>query len=116
VALDPFPLPTVSDVGLIVNMQPDAWFTVNVCPPMVSVPVRAGPELAAMLKLVVPLPVPEPPDVIVTKEGALFVTVQAQLPALAVMFVLLDVAPVPTDTEFGLNENVQPDAWLTVKV
>jgi hypothetical protein len=30
--------PCVLDVGLIVNVQPDAWLIVNVCPAIVSVP------------------------------------------------------------------------------
>ena len=34
-------------VGDTVNVQPLAWLTVNVCPAMVSVPLRATPVLAA---------------------------------------------------------------------
>ena len=33
-------------VGAIENVQPEPWLTVNVCPAIVSVPVRAGPLLA----------------------------------------------------------------------
>ena len=28
-------------------MQPSPWFSVNVCPPIVRVPLRAGPVVAA---------------------------------------------------------------------
>jgi len=42
--------------------------TVNVCPPMVSVPVRAAaPVLAAMVNVTVPFPVPDAPPVSVSQ-------------------------------------------------
>jgi hypothetical protein len=56
---------TVWPVGAIVKVHDVLCVTVNVCPAIVSVPVRAAPELAATVKLTVPLPVPEPPDVTV---------------------------------------------------
>ena len=54
-----------------------AWFTVNVSPAMVTVPLRAPPVLAAMLTPTEPLPVPDAPDVTVI-HGAPLVAVHAQ--------------------------------------
>jgi hypothetical protein len=42
-----------------------ACVTVNVCPAIVSVPVRAAPPFAAIANVTVPLPVPEAPAVTV---------------------------------------------------
>jgi hypothetical protein len=42
-----------------------AWFTVNVWPAMVTVPVRAAPLLAAMFMPTEPFPVPAAPAVTV---------------------------------------------------
>jgi hypothetical protein len=63
-------------LGLMEVEQFADCVTVNVCPAMVSVPVRAAPVLAAMAKLTVPLPVPLAPDVIVI-HAALLAAVQA---------------------------------------
>ena len=60
-----------------------AWETVNVWPPIVSVPLRALPVFAAAVKATVPLPVPDAPLVTVS-HGALAVAVHVQLPADAV--------------------------------
>ena len=54
-----------------------ACVTVKVCPPIVIVPVRAAPPLAAILKVTVPLPVPDPPPVTAI-QGAFDVAVHAQ--------------------------------------
>jgi len=45
--LDPPPAGTVALSGSRVAAQPCPWLTVNVRPAMVSVPVRAGPSVAA---------------------------------------------------------------------
>jgi hypothetical protein len=49
---DPAPPPAPIDwlLGLMAYEQPVVWFTVNVWPAIVSVPVRAGPESAATVK------------------------------------------------------------------
>ena len=47
------------------------WFTVNVCPATVSVPLRALPVLAATLKPTEPLPEPLVPEVIVSHDALL---------------------------------------------
>src|SRR5262249_15253829 len=52
------------------------WDTLNVDPAIVSVAVRAAPVLAATVKFAVPLPLPDAPDVNVTKV-ALLVAVHA---------------------------------------
>jgi hypothetical protein len=54
-----------------------AWFTVNVWPAMVSVPVRALPVLAATVNATEPFPVPTAPAVTAT-HGTLLVAVQSQ--------------------------------------
>lgn len=51
--------------------------TAKVLPAIVSVPVRAGPVLAAIEKATVPLPLPLAPDVMVSQD-ALLVAVHAQ--------------------------------------
>jgi hypothetical protein len=51
--------------------------TVNVCPAIVSVPLRADPVFAATLTPTEPLPVPAAPDVIESQD-ALLAAVHAQ--------------------------------------
>jgi len=63
--------------GSIEYEQPVAWFTVNVWPAIVSVPVRALPVFAATLNETLPSPVPLAPEVIVS-HAALLVAVQLQ--------------------------------------
>jgi hypothetical protein len=43
----------VSDPGATPYVHPLAWLTVNVCPSMTMLALRAGPVLAAALKLIV---------------------------------------------------------------
>jgi len=59
-----------------------ACVTVNVCPAIVRVPVRAAPAFAATANATVPLPLPVAPDVMVI-HGALLLAVHAQ-PAVVV--------------------------------
>jgi hypothetical protein len=56
---------TVCDVGEIEYEQPLFWVTVNVCPAIISVPVRSGPVFAWTANCTVPFPVPEVPEEIV---------------------------------------------------
>jgi hypothetical protein len=82
---------TSCDAGEIVNVHGGgggggaaaACDTVKVCPPMVSVPVRAAAVFAATLNATVPLPVPDAPLVTVN-HAALALAVHAQLFADAV--------------------------------
>jgi hypothetical protein len=68
--------------------------SVNVCPPIVNVPVRLfALVFAATLYVTVPLPVTAAPAVIVN-QAALLVAVQAKSDALAVTAAVLPVAPV----------------------
>jgi hypothetical protein len=78
-----------ADVGDSENVQPCPWLTVNVRPAIVSVPDRAGPLVAATLKVTLPAPLPFAPAVIVI-HGALFDAVHAQPPPAAT-----DTVPVP---------------------
>src|SRR5215471_20710086 len=62
-----------------------ACVTVNVCPAIVSVPVRGvGVRFAATAYPTVPLPVPLDPAVTVNHVGAVLVAVHVQLPNAAV--------------------------------
>jgi hypothetical protein len=89
--------------------------TVNVCPAIDSVPVRAGPLFAATLKDTVPLPLPDVPPVIASQSALFDVAVQAQ-PAAAVT--VTDPAPpgVSTFAAIGAIVNEHGAAWFTVNV
>jgi hypothetical protein len=92
--------------------------TVNARPAIVSVPVRAAPVLAAIVKFVLPLPVPDAPLVIVI-HGTLLVAVQAHAGTDAVT-VVEPVAPV-SGTVWLAGEMVNVHAvggaaWFTVNV
>lgn len=88
-AIDPEPpvLTTLCVIGEIVNVHgaggAAACDTVNVCAPIVSVPVRATPVFAAAVNATVPLPVPEAPPV-TASHGAFAAAVHAQVFADAV--------------------------------
>jgi hypothetical protein len=72
-----------------------SWVTVNVCPAIVSVPVRADPVFAAALKVTDPLPLPDAALVIVS-QFALALAVHAH--PLAVVTATVPVPPAaPTD-------------------
>ena len=100
--------------GEIENEQFSACETVNVRPPMLSVPCRSGPLFAATVNPTEPLPVPLAPDVI-DIQPALLVAVQPQpLPALT------STEPLPP-LAATLNEDVrseieQPLPCVTVNV
>jgi hypothetical protein len=96
---------------------PAAWLTVNVCPPIVSVPCRVCVcALPAAEYPIVPLPLPLDPEMTVSHDGALLLAVQAH-PAGALTAVD-PVAPFAAiEVLTGVSVNVQPSAaWLTVKV
>ena len=86
----PPPAGAVCDVGLMVYAQACDCVTVNVCPAIVSVPIRCAPVFAAALNPTVPPPVLLAPLVIVS-HGALLVAVHVH-PA-AVVTVTGDPAP-----------------------
>ena len=79
-------------------MQPTAaWFTENVWPPIVSVPVRGVPlGFADTLKATVPLPLPFAPLVTVSQDVLLLTPVHAH-PVGAVTAV--DPVPPPATTD-----------------
>jgi hypothetical protein len=101
-ATEPAPPPsgTAWLAGLMLKVQPELWPTVNVRPAMVSVPLRAGPVVAATVNGTVPLPLRVPPLAIVS-QGALLVAVHSHAAA-----AVTATAPAPpvlaTDCDSGL--------------
>jgi hypothetical protein len=93
-------------------VQSGPWFTVNVRPAMVNVPDRAGPFVAATLKLTLPLPLPVAPEAMVIQE-ALLAAVHAQL-APAVTETVPSPPEAGTDRVSGDIANVQPCPCTTV--
>jgi hypothetical protein len=87
------------DPGLIAYVQAAAaWVTVNVCPAMLSVPVREDVAVFALAeKFTVPLPLPDAPAVIVSQDAPL-VAVHAH-PAAALTPTEPVAAAAPTDAE-----------------
>lgn len=89
-ATDPEPpvSATFCDAGAIVNVHGGAGGadcdTVNVCPAIVIVPLRAAPVLAAAANATVPLPVPDAPLVTVSHD-ALAAAVHAHMASDAVI-------------------------------
>ena len=92
------------------------WFTVNVCPAIVTVPVRAAVAVfALMLMLTLPFPVPPAPPV-TRIHGALLVAVHEH-PVGAVTATFVDPAGAGTDAVVAESVNVHAaPAWLTVTV
>jgi hypothetical protein len=90
-------------VGVIENAHAvgstAAWLTVNVSPPMVSVPVRAAPVFAATLNATDALPVPLAPDVIVI-QGEVVSAVHEQVAPVDTVMVPVPPAP-PTACAVG---------------
>jgi hypothetical protein len=120
IAVDPVPPPAATEAlsgdSEYVQATP-AWFTVNVWPPIVSVPCRPWlPLFAEAENDTVPLPVPLEPAVTVNQLGALLAAVQEQFEDVVSDVVLLP--PVATtDVDVGFNVKVQPAAaWFTVYV
>jgi hypothetical protein len=118
--VDPVPPParTDCDAGERLTVHgAAAWFTVNVCPPIVSVPARVVPlGFAAALKLTAPLPLPEAPAVMVSQLWLLLTAVHEH-PVGDVTV----VDPVPpaamTDCDAGVRPTVHgAAAWFTVNV
>ena len=102
--VDPVPPVEPSDCDVGDNEYEQAvaaWSTVNVCPPIVSVPERVVAfGLAVTLTLTLPLPLPLLPLVTVSQDGALFVVVQLQPPG-AVTLVDALALPAATDCDVG---------------
>ena len=70
-----------------------AWLTVNECPAIVSVPVRAAPVLAATLYATVPLPVPAAPLVTVIQLSFAVAVHEQVLPAVTATLPVPPAAP-----------------------
>jgi hypothetical protein len=95
--------------------QPLAWLTVNGCPAIVSVPVRAGPESAAAVNVTVPFPLPLAPAVIVSQLSAV-AAVQVH-PAAVVTVTGVPAPPAaPIDWLEGFIAYEQPFVCVSVNV
>lgn len=119
-AADPFAPAAGTDwlVGEIENAHADAFcVTVNVWPPIVTVPVRdCVAELAVALNVTVPPPVPLAPPVTVSQLVLLLTAVQLQ-PVPAVTLVSPVPLPEPIVLLAGEIVTVQATpAWVTAKV
>jgi hypothetical protein len=107
--------PAVWLLDAIENAQLPACDTVNVCPAMESVPLRAAPVLAAIVKLTVPLPLPLVPAVIVS-HVALLVAVHAQPEGADTATGVPAPPAAPAVWVLDAIENAQPPACDTVNV
>jgi hypothetical protein len=105
---------SVADVDGSVTAQPSPWLSVKVRPAMVSVPDRAGPLVAAAVKLTLPLPLPPAPEVTVIQD-ALLAAVQAQ-PAPAETATVVSPPDAGTVRVSGEIAYVQPWPCTTVTV
>jgi hypothetical protein len=84
----------VGEIAYVHGATKAAWFTVNVWPAIATVPVRAPPLFAAMLRPTEPSPVPVAPEVTVI-HGAPLVAVHAQAAAVVTVTVVV-LAPAST--------------------
>ena len=78
----------------------------NVCPPIVADPLRAGPAFAATLNRTVPLPTPEAPEMIVSQDS-LLVAVHVQVAAADTETLNPLDPPAPTDWLAGLMDDTE---------
>jgi hypothetical protein len=101
--------------GEMENVQAASCVAVNVCPPMSSIPVRAAPVFAAVVKAIEPLPVPAAGLVIVSHCGSLEDAVHPQAgPAVTVT-----VPEPPPAAKFwlvGASAKVHAACCVTVSV
>jgi len=93
--------------GLMLNVQPEPWLTVNVRPAIVSVALRAGPVVDATPNWTVPFPVPLLPLVTVI-HGTLLAAVHPHSGTVATATVL-EPPVLATEYESGLTLKVQPE-------
>ena len=78
---DPPDAPTLALPGAIENEQPLSWLTMKALPPIVSVPDRGPPSVAAAVNCTVPLPLPLLPAVIVNHDAPLLAVQPQSAPA-----------------------------------
>jgi hypothetical protein len=107
IAVDPAAPVAAMDalIGVSENEQPAAaWFTVKVCPAMVSVPCRTCVTgFTAAANVTVPSPLPLAPALTVNHAGVLVVAVHAQ-PAGASTVAVPPPPPAPTELLSGDTE------------
>ena len=95
------------------------WFTVNVCPAMVSVPVREPAfPFAAMLKFTVPFPVPLALPLATVRNESFAVAVHAQVLNEAVTATAPRPPPASEETPSGViaNEQEEPNSVMVCGV
>jgi hypothetical protein len=95
----------------MLKVHPELWLIANERPPIVSVPLRAGPVVAATENCTVPFPLPLAPLAIVI-HGALLVAVHPHS-GIAVTAIVPDPPALATLCDSGLMLNVHPELWLT---
>jgi hypothetical protein len=104
---------TENESGLMPKLQPELWLTANGLPPMVSVPLRAGPVFGATANWIVPLPFRLPPPLTVIQD-ALLAALHSH-PAAVVTATVAEPPVCATECDSGLMLKRHPRAWLTVK-
>jgi hypothetical protein len=97
-----------------VMVQPESWLIVTVRPATSSVPLRAGPGLAAVVTSMPPLPLPAGADTIVIHPAALDAVQAHDGAPLTSMRAEPPVAGAPIVS--GDTVNVQPESCETVSV
>jgi hypothetical protein len=106
------PAGAVVDPAESAKLHPCPWLTVNTCPAIVSVPVRAGPVVGATSNVTALFPLPPAPDGTLI-HGTLLRAAQGH-PAAAVTATVSLPPAGGTDAVVGVIENEQPCDWATV--
>ncbi len=86
--------------GVTSNEQPGDWVTVTICPAMVSVPVRVGPFVAAIVNPTVPGPAP---DAVATVIQLTALDAVHGQPAPAVTVAMFDPPDDPAEYDAGVT-------------
>lgn len=105
-------LGTLVAVGLIAKVQPELWLIVNGRPAIVTMPLRAGPVVAATVNCRVPFPLRAPSAIVI--HVALLVAVQSH-PATVVTATAPDPPALVTENVSGLMLKRQPLFCVTLK-
>jgi hypothetical protein len=110
-------VPAAAIVALVAGKlaaHPFPWFTVNVCPPSVIVPLRASPGFAAKLNEALPEPVPLVVTTVI--HGVVVLAAHGHNAFDIVIAALDEPAPAPTVVLLLGNVDPQPLACVIVKL
>ena len=116
----PTRVPAPPAAGIVVDgapsvmVQPESWLIVTVRPATSSVPLRAGPELAAVVTSMQPLPLPAGAETIVIHPAAVDAFQAHDGAPLMSMCAGPPAAGAPSVS--GDTTNVQPESCETVNV